>query len=187
MVRLEPHEDQGMLVSLGAEFYPPAEPPAARARSRGRGRGRRRRAAALRRRPADHLRAESAAGQAQERRVSRKRSSETARVAAAHAPSAAPQEDRGKRMSIERIFPPSRSHSARALLARRARRRFHLCERAGPHRSGRPTSCRRAISSTKPIWCCHNIRRILDALRRQHGRCREVLRVSERRSRFRGR
>ena len=29
VVRLEPHEDQGMvLVSLGAEFYPPAEPPA---------------------------------------------------------------------------------------------------------------------------------------------------------------
>jgi uncharacterized protein (TIGR00288 family) len=27
VVRLEPHEDQGMLVSLGAEFYPPAEPP----------------------------------------------------------------------------------------------------------------------------------------------------------------
>jgi hypothetical protein len=29
VVRLEPHEDQGtMLVYLGAEFYPPAEPPA---------------------------------------------------------------------------------------------------------------------------------------------------------------
>jgi len=28
VVRLEPHEEQGMLVSLGAEFYPPAEPPA---------------------------------------------------------------------------------------------------------------------------------------------------------------
>src|ERR1700691_6022631 len=27
VVRLEPHEDQGMCVSLGAEFYPPAEPP----------------------------------------------------------------------------------------------------------------------------------------------------------------
>ena len=27
VVRLEPHEEQGMLVSLGAEFYPPAEPP----------------------------------------------------------------------------------------------------------------------------------------------------------------
>src|SRR5277367_5007777 len=27
VVRLEPHEDTGMLVSLGAEFYPPAEPP----------------------------------------------------------------------------------------------------------------------------------------------------------------
>src|SRR5271155_2562015 len=27
VVRLEPHEDQGMLVSLGAEFYPPAVPP----------------------------------------------------------------------------------------------------------------------------------------------------------------
>src|SRR5271168_2038719 len=27
VVRLEPHEDQGMLVSLGAEFYPPAEAP----------------------------------------------------------------------------------------------------------------------------------------------------------------
>jgi uncharacterized protein (TIGR00288 family) len=27
VVRLEPHEDQGMLVYLGAEFYPPAEPP----------------------------------------------------------------------------------------------------------------------------------------------------------------
>ncbi|HLX44124.1 MAG TPA: NYN domain-containing protein [Bryobacteraceae bacterium] len=26
VVRLEPHEEQGMLVSLGAEFYPPAEP-----------------------------------------------------------------------------------------------------------------------------------------------------------------
>jgi uncharacterized protein (TIGR00288 family) len=29
VVRLEPHEEQGMLVSLGAEFYPPAEPPQA--------------------------------------------------------------------------------------------------------------------------------------------------------------
>jgi uncharacterized protein (TIGR00288 family) len=30
VVRLEPHEEQGMMqVSLGAEFYPPAEPPAA--------------------------------------------------------------------------------------------------------------------------------------------------------------
>jgi uncharacterized protein (TIGR00288 family) len=28
VVRLEPHEEQGVLVSLGAEFYPPAEPPA---------------------------------------------------------------------------------------------------------------------------------------------------------------
>jgi uncharacterized protein (TIGR00288 family) len=28
VVRLEPHEDGTMLVSLGAEFYPPAEPPA---------------------------------------------------------------------------------------------------------------------------------------------------------------
>ena len=29
VVRLEPHEEQGMMqVSLGAEFYPPAEPPA---------------------------------------------------------------------------------------------------------------------------------------------------------------
>jgi hypothetical protein len=28
VVRLEPHQDQDMLVSLGAEFYPPAEPPA---------------------------------------------------------------------------------------------------------------------------------------------------------------
>jgi hypothetical protein len=27
VVRLEPHEDSGMLVYLGAEFYPPAEPP----------------------------------------------------------------------------------------------------------------------------------------------------------------
>jgi len=27
VVRLEPHEDQGMCVSLGAEFYPPAVPP----------------------------------------------------------------------------------------------------------------------------------------------------------------
>ena len=27
VVRLEPHEEQGMLVTLGAEFYPPAEPP----------------------------------------------------------------------------------------------------------------------------------------------------------------
>jgi hypothetical protein len=27
VVRLEPHEEQGMLVYLGAEFYPPAEPP----------------------------------------------------------------------------------------------------------------------------------------------------------------
>src|SRR5580698_9008997 len=27
VVRLEPHEDQGMCLSLGAEFYPPAEPP----------------------------------------------------------------------------------------------------------------------------------------------------------------
>jgi uncharacterized protein (TIGR00288 family) len=27
VVRLEPHEDTGMTVSLGAEFYPPAEPP----------------------------------------------------------------------------------------------------------------------------------------------------------------
>ena len=27
VVRLEPHEEHGMLVSLGAEFYPPAEPP----------------------------------------------------------------------------------------------------------------------------------------------------------------
>ena len=27
VVRLEPHEDTGMLVYLGAEFYPPAEPP----------------------------------------------------------------------------------------------------------------------------------------------------------------
>jgi uncharacterized protein (TIGR00288 family) len=27
VVRLEPHEDQGILVYLGAEFYPPAEPP----------------------------------------------------------------------------------------------------------------------------------------------------------------
>lgn len=27
VVRLEPHEDQGLCVSLGAEFYPPAEPP----------------------------------------------------------------------------------------------------------------------------------------------------------------
>ena len=27
VVRLEPHEEQGMLVSLGAEFYPPAEAP----------------------------------------------------------------------------------------------------------------------------------------------------------------
>jgi uncharacterized protein (TIGR00288 family) len=31
VVRLEPHEEQGMLVSLGAEFYPPAEPPQAEA------------------------------------------------------------------------------------------------------------------------------------------------------------
>jgi uncharacterized protein (TIGR00288 family) len=29
VVRLEPHPEQGMLVYLGAEFYPPAEPPAA--------------------------------------------------------------------------------------------------------------------------------------------------------------
>jgi uncharacterized protein (TIGR00288 family) len=28
VVRLEPNDEQGMLVSLGAEFYPPAEPPA---------------------------------------------------------------------------------------------------------------------------------------------------------------
>jgi hypothetical protein len=27
VVRMEPNEEQGMLVSLGAEFYPPAEPP----------------------------------------------------------------------------------------------------------------------------------------------------------------
>ena len=27
MVRLEPHEDSGVMVSLGAEFYPPAPPP----------------------------------------------------------------------------------------------------------------------------------------------------------------
>ena len=63
MVRLEPHEEQGMLVTLGAEFYPPAEPPQPSRKLCRSGGGR---AAALRRRPADHLRAESAAGEDQE-------------------------------------------------------------------------------------------------------------------------
>ena len=67
VVRMEPHEEQGvMMVYLGAEFYPPAEPPAPEPPgsrgSRRRGRG----AAALRRRSAHDLRAESAAGQTEE-------------------------------------------------------------------------------------------------------------------------
>ena len=61
VVRLEPHEEQGLIVFLGAEFYPPAEPD-----------GRRRSTPKKRRtnsspssRASRPLRAESSAGQAQ--------------------------------------------------------------------------------------------------------------------------
>ena len=59
VVRLEPHEDQGMLVYLGAEFYPPAEPPRPEPEAFPRWK---RTSRSLCGRPADHLRAEPAAG-----------------------------------------------------------------------------------------------------------------------------
>ena len=65
VVRLEPHEEQGMMmVSLGAEFYPPAEPAAPEPQAAIEKKSKRRRAAAVCGRPAHYLRAESAARQA---------------------------------------------------------------------------------------------------------------------------
>ncbi len=61
VVRVEPDEEKGPMVYMGAEFYPPAEPEAARA-ARRRGRGRE---AAYRGRPALSARAESSACQAE--------------------------------------------------------------------------------------------------------------------------
>ena len=46
LVRIQADEEKGLIVYLGAEFHPPAPPPAARAGRRGRGRGRGRAAAA---------------------------------------------------------------------------------------------------------------------------------------------
>ena len=97
VVRLEPHEEQGMmLVYLGAEFYPPAEPPAPEPAGRREEEDRRRRAAALRRRPADHLRAQSAAGQAQASAVRGNAPPKPQGGGGRPAPSARAQEDRRK-------------------------------------------------------------------------------------------
>ena len=62
VVRVEPDEEKGLMVYLGAEFYPPAVPEAAAGAARRRGRGRE---AAHRGRPAVAAGAESSAGQAE--------------------------------------------------------------------------------------------------------------------------
>ncbi len=60
VVRVEPDEEKGLVVHLGAEFYPPALPGTAGGAATGRGRGR---APALRRGPALAAGTESSAGQ----------------------------------------------------------------------------------------------------------------------------
>ena len=94
VVRLEPHEEQGMMVIAGRGILSAGRAAAARAGSRaGRDRGRRR-AAALRGRPADHLRAESSARQA-EASAGAEASRRKGPAVERHAASAAPQKTDG--------------------------------------------------------------------------------------------
>jgi uncharacterized protein (TIGR00288 family) len=138
VVRLEPHEDQGMLRVSGRGILSARRAAQAGAGS-GRGRRGRGRAAALCGRPADHLRAESSAGQGEEER---RRGSER------HQRSRRRIRERGvhhgharRRMVIRKNADRTNlsgigSDAAGSLFPRGAGRRFYLCERAGTHRSG---------------------------------------------------